>query len=116
MRSTFLILAVLAISYPALAAKTDDMGTLQIKWDKIARLTSTMTFLVRTRQGTLHYGTLAEPDRDRMLVVQWRDHIVELAMSDVTGLDQIKHEFWAAPAWVTASWTRSMPPSSPAGG
>ena len=82
------------LEHGKLTVKTDDMGTLQVKWDKIVRLTSASGFLVRTNDGSLHYGTLAEPGRDGLLVVTWMRTQTPVPMSAVTGLEQVKLGFW----------------------
>ena len=53
----------------ALTYKTDDVGTLAIKWDKIARIVSPRYFEVEDNTGRRYYGTL-RPARDpgRMVV------------------------------------------------
>lgn len=82
------------LEHGKLTAKTDDMGTLQIKWEKIARASSRNGFLVRTNEGAQFYGILSESTTDRIVVVQWRENLTELSMDDITGLEQIKFEFW----------------------
>ena len=52
------------LEYGMLTVKTDDMGTLQIKWHHIARLTSTNFFLVKTKSGFLHYGRFEDSAED----------------------------------------------------
>jgi len=82
------------LEHGKLTVKTDDMGTVQITWEKIARLTSKYGYLVRTDDGLLYYGWLAESDTDRVLLVQWREMARDVSMDDVTGIEQIKFDFW----------------------
>ena len=52
-----------------LTYKTDDMGTLAIKWDKIHRVSSPRYFEVEETSGLRHYGSLrAGPEVRRMIV------------------------------------------------
>ena len=53
----------------ALTYKTDDVGTLTIKWDKIARIVSPRYFEVEDNLGRRYYGNL-QPAREygRMVV------------------------------------------------
>ncbi len=84
------------LEYAKLTVKTDDMGTLSVEWDKIARLTSPIGFRVRTKEGDTVYGILIEPSRDNQLAVRWSERVTELPMEEVTGLEQIKFTFWDA--------------------
>ena len=88
------------LEYAKLTVKTDDMGTLSIEWDKIARLTSPIGFQVRTREGEVSYGILIEPSHDGLLAVRWSERVTEIPLDQITGLQQIKFTFWDA---VTAS-------------
>lgn len=52
-----------------LTYKTDDMGTLSIKWDKIHRIGSPRYFEVEETSGLRHYGSLrAGPEVKQMIV------------------------------------------------
>jgi hypothetical protein len=52
-----------------LTYKTDDMGTLTIKWDKIQRITSPRYFEVESASGDRHYGALqAGPEAGQVII------------------------------------------------
>jgi hypothetical protein len=47
--------------------KTDDMGTIEIEWDKILRLTTKQLLRVETRDGAVLVGSVPEESEDRVL-------------------------------------------------
>lgn len=53
----------------ALSYKTDDMGTLTIKWDKIRRIISYRYFEVEVGSGNIYYGQLLAGSQDGQVVV-----------------------------------------------
>ena len=82
------------LSHNMLTVKTDNMGTLDVEWDKIGRLSSVHYFLVRTTGGFLHYGRLPGSDEDGVLVVEGPTRTVRLEMKDIANLETIKATFW----------------------
>jgi len=82
------------LEYGMLTVKTDDMGTLQIKWQHIARLTSQNLFLVKTNSGFLHYGRFEDSGGDRLLKVVGPMRTADLHMSDLATIERIKKDFW----------------------
>ncbi len=52
-----------------LSYKTDDMGTLSIKWDKVKRLKTTHYYEVEVSSGWKYFGSLAWPAEDYRIVV-----------------------------------------------
>ena len=52
-----------------LTYKTDDMGTLAIKWDKILRIASPRYFEVESTSGDRHYGSLRAGPEPRQVIV-----------------------------------------------
>jgi len=72
--------------------KTDDMGTLSIKWDKVLRLWSPFFFEVEMSDGRKFFGSLAVPDRDSVIVVSlFRDDTLDVW--DVVEITPIKRTF-----------------------
>ena len=72
--------------------KTDDMGTLSIKWDKVRRLWSPFFFEVEVTDGRKFFGSLAAPDRDSVIVVSLlRDDTLHVL--DVVEITPIKRTF-----------------------
>jgi len=74
--------------------KTDDMGTIYVDWNKIARLTSRNYFEVELESGRKYFGALDESGEDGKMVVS-------LAVSDtvdilpVVRITRIKTTFWS---------------------
>jgi len=52
-----------------LSYKTDDMGTLSIKWDKVKRLKTEHYYEIVMSSGWKYFGSLAWPDEDYRMVV-----------------------------------------------
>ncbi len=73
--------------------KTDDMGTLSIKWDKVLRLASANYFEVRTRDGRRYFGRLDEPPTDGLLLVTLTGTDT-LALPEVIGIQRIRQNFF----------------------
>ena len=82
------------MSLGMLKVKTDDMGTLAVKWDKVHRLTSTAPFLVRRHSGRVHFGPLGEAGADGRLVVVTAAGPVELPMVEVATLEAVRADLW----------------------
>jgi hypothetical protein len=77
-----------------LELKTDDAGTLEIEWDKIARVEATREFEVNTSDGRLLLGSLGRAG-DRVVLVVISGANVTLSMDEVTGILPIGTSFWA---------------------
>ncbi len=75
-------------------AKTDHIGTIFIKWDKIARLDSHYWFLVTLNNGSLVYGQLPDSGEDGYLVVGFQEKITTLPMSQVVEIEPVRYDFW----------------------
>jgi hypothetical protein len=75
-------------------AKTDHIGTISIKWDKIARLDSQYWFLVTLRGGTLVYGQLPDSGEDGFLVVGFQEKMTTIPMSQVIEIEPVRYDLW----------------------
>jgi hypothetical protein len=73
--------------------KTDDIGTLYLEWDKLARVVANRLVEVVTSDGRRFLGTLG-PAPDRTLTVVTPAGEVSLPMSDVTLIRMIGRSFW----------------------
>lgn len=72
--------------------KTDDMGTLSIKWHKVLRLWSPFFFEVEMSDGRKFFGSLSIPDRDSVIVVSLlREDTLDVW--DVVEITPIKRTF-----------------------
>jgi hypothetical protein len=75
--------------------KTDDMSTIYIEWNRIARIQSVFDFQVELSNGVRYFGHLAESDVDGKVLVQRLDgSIVVLDRDDVVKITRIKRGFW----------------------
>ena len=84
---------VTALRRGLLEASTDDLGTIQIEWDKIASITTTRVFQVETVLGARHYGPLGPSDSGHVAVLTTTGTI-RLDLVDVVRLAQIEEGFW----------------------
>ena len=75
-------------------AKTDHIGTISIKWDKIARLDSHYWFLVTLKNGCIHYGQLPDSEEDGNLVVSFQEKVTTVPMSQVIEIEPIRYDLW----------------------
>ena len=73
------------LTHGKLAYKTDNMGTLSIKWDKVFKLVTRNYYEIELENGWKYYGSLGWPAEDRQLVVVLTaadtvdmDHVVEI--------------------------------------
>jgi len=83
------------LEYGLLVVKTDDMGTLDIKWDKIARIQSTYIFEVDMIDGEIYYGKFGEPSADGKLAIVSGPSVKEYDMMEVVAITQIDNRFWS---------------------
>jgi Holliday junction resolvase len=77
-----------------LRVKTDDMDTIYIKWDKIARVTSSYWFLVSFKNGTLVFGQMLDSGQDSFVVVKTAERSLEVGMEAVVEIQPVRKEFW----------------------
>jgi len=82
------------MSYGKLQAKTDDMGTISIKWDKIDSVESLYWFRIRTRRGSLLYGQIKQADLPRTLKVVFKGSETVVHLSNIVEIMPIRKEFW----------------------
>jgi len=75
--------------------KTDDMGTIYIEWDKIARITSKDFFEIELTTGQRFFGSMEETsEKGRMHMVSTLLDIT-LDMSSVVLITPLKATFWS---------------------
>ena len=72
---------------------TDDMGRINIEWDKIFHLTSNHYFEVEQQSGAKHFGQLRRTDEPGELVVVLT-RPVTLPMSSVVRITPVEATFW----------------------
>jgi putative salt-induced outer membrane protein YdiY len=69
--------------------KTDNIGTIQVKWDRVVQLTSRLYFEVETASGRRFFGTLAHMDTTGYLAVAL-DRVELVPLAQVVGITRIK--------------------------
>jgi hypothetical protein len=74
--------------------KTDDAGTLSIKWDKIRHLISKDIFEVDLADGRIFFGSLDTTYSVRQMVVKGKNEIKFLFKKFVVKIIPIKETFW----------------------
>lgn len=83
------------LDHGALTYKTDDVGTLLIKWDKIARVVSPRYFEVEDNTGRRYYGNLRPALQDGRLVVAVTSFIDTLDIPQVVRMYPLGQSFLA---------------------
>ena len=73
---------------------TDDMGTIYIEWNRLARVTSRNYFEVELESGLKYFGTLDPPAQDGKVVVSL---VVPdtLELLEIVQITRIKATFWS---------------------
>jgi hypothetical protein len=71
--------------------KTDNVGTIKVKWDRVVRLTSRHYYEVETRSGGRYFGTLTPTDSAGYLAVAL-DEITYVSLPGVVAITRIKQK------------------------
>lgn len=74
--------------------KTDDMGTLSIKWTKIKHIISKHTFEVDLYNGGLMYGSLDSSTVNGEILVKDIKNSYKVLQNDIVGITPIKNTIW----------------------
>lgn len=69
--------------------KTDNVGTISVKWDRVAGLTSRLYFEVEVIGGRRYFGTLPPVDSSGYLAVAL-DAVTVLPLAQIVGITRIK--------------------------
>jgi hypothetical protein len=83
------------LDHGALTYKTNDVGTLTIKWDKIHRIVSPRYFEVEDETGRRYYGALVPAAVDQRMVVAVTTFVDTLDILRVVRISPIGLGFWA---------------------
>jgi translation initiation factor IF-1 len=86
---------ILNLNRGRLELKTDDAGTINIEWDKIASVESSRGFEIETEDGRRLLGSLAGRAGERVTIITGDEGIVSIAMSEITHISPIGASFWA---------------------
>lgn len=74
--------------------KTDDMGTLSIKWTKIKHLISKHTFELHMHNGGLMYGSLDSSTVNGEILVKDSKNSYKITQINIVEITPIKSTFW----------------------
>lgn len=77
-----------------LKVKTDDMGTIDVKWEKIVALASSFYFRIETSEGRRLFGAMQLQDGDSLTVVGIRSW-TSIPKRDVVEITPIETSFWS---------------------
>lgn len=86
---------ILALDRGRLELKTDDAGTIDIEWDKVASVEAARGFEIETTSGRRLLGTLSRGSDPGMMLVAASDGVVTLATREVTRVTPMGASFWA---------------------
>jgi len=78
-----------------LQVKTDDMGTVDIKWRRITSLSSAFYFRLETSQGQRLFGSMRLDEGDSLLQVIGVRETVSVPKLQVVGITPIEVGFWS---------------------
>jgi len=78
-----------------LKVKTDDMGTLDIKWEKVIELDSGYYFRVEASTGARFFGTPHLEQGDSVMRVTSIDAVAVIDIEDVVSITPIEESFWS---------------------
>ncbi len=77
-----------------LALKTDSMGTVEIKWEDIERITSRFLFTVEDTRGQLYVGSLRAEAEPRTVDVVGPKPAADLNHLSVVGIREVEETLW----------------------
>lgn len=87
---------ILTLQYGQLQLKTDDMGTVLIKWDAIATIESRYFFDVEQIGGERFYGVLGStPDGSQVIVHGPSGSLHQIQTERVTRIAKLESTFWS---------------------
>lgn len=76
-----------------LSLKTDDLGTVEIEWDKIESVTATAPFDVDDVSGRRYMGSL-RPGAPGQVRVEWADRAASVELLKVVRMRRLHTSFW----------------------
>jgi len=82
---------VKAMSRGKLSFKTSATGTIDIEWDEVLRLQSTLFFEIELQSGELYYGSIPRASAELMCNIDGR---LEVVLIEIVEITPIKQGFW----------------------
>ena len=77
-----------------LRLKTDDLGTVEIEWDKIVSVTAAAPFDLDDLRGNRYLGTLAPGDAPGRLLISWNGAFETADLADIVRIRRLDRSFW----------------------
>jgi uncharacterized protein DUF481 len=77
-----------------LSLKTDDIGTVQIEWDKVTSVTAAAPFDVDDLRGNRYMGSLSPGAEAGRLQIAWAGRIGTVELLDVVRIRRLNKSFW----------------------
>ena len=77
-----------------LQLKTDDLGTVEIEWDKIASVAASAPFDVDDLHGNRYMGSLVPGPADGQLQIVWMGHADTIELLNVVRMRRLSKSFW----------------------
>ncbi len=77
-----------------LQLKTDDLGTVQIEWDKVASVAASAPFDVDDMQGNRYLGSLVPGPGPGQVQIVWAGHTDTLELLNVFRVRRLNTSFW----------------------
>lgn len=82
------------LEFGLLTAKTDDIGTLTIKWNRVKQIISKEYFEIELIDGTKYFGPLIDSEKDRVVrVFLYDSSMIDLDIENIVVMDQIMEKF-----------------------
>jgi len=76
------------------APKTDDLGTVEIEWDKVRSVAASAPFDVDDMQGNRYMGSLEPGPGAGQLRIVWRDRTETVDLLNVVRIRRLNTSFW----------------------
>ena len=76
-----------------LSLKTDDLGTVDIEWDKVTSVTAAAPFDVEDLAGHRYLGSL-QPESPGQLRIEWKGTRETVALQSVVRIRRLDTSFW----------------------
>jgi hypothetical protein len=77
-----------------LQLKTDDLGTVEIEWDKVASVAAIAPFDVDDMRGNRFLGSLVPGPQGGQLLVVWKGRTETVELLDVVRMRRLDTSFW----------------------
>ena len=83
------------MEYGLLTYKTDDIGTIEVKWDKVLRIISTKNFEIELDNGKFLYGSFgSSPEHNKTKLISG-PIVNEVLLIRIVSITPLENRFWA---------------------